>query len=202
MRFVWSRGVLGLSLGIVAWTAAAGTAPPPSAVWREWHVDMQYAGRAARYSCDGLRDKLRALLLNLGARRDLQIVAGGCSPYGRPADAAAGLRLDIRFSALALPQPGLRPRHAGDLAAATASFAPFSIAGDVFRNLGVGDCELVQQFTRRLLPLFVTRGVRKDIACGAHAPGGAHFLVMGEALRGASPVGGGESTPAQSSPGR
>ena len=31
-----------------------------------------YTGRTSRYSCDGLRDKVRAMLLDLGARRDIR----------------------------------------------------------------------------------------------------------------------------------
>ncbi len=45
---------------------------PISAVWKERRLDFFYKGRLARYSCDGLRDKVRALLLDLGARRDVR----------------------------------------------------------------------------------------------------------------------------------
>ncbi len=47
------------------------SAAPFPAVWKEQHLEFSYMGRTARYSCEGLRDKMRSLLLDLGARRDL-----------------------------------------------------------------------------------------------------------------------------------
>ena len=41
---------------------AAVTGNPLAAVWREQHVEFFYKGRVSRYSCDGLRDKMRAML--------------------------------------------------------------------------------------------------------------------------------------------
>ena len=47
----------------------------------------------------------------------------------------------------------MRPAmRAGDLAAITASFERFTITNDAFRNMGIGDCELVQEFARQILP--------------------------------------------------
>src|ERR1700694_5518906 len=56
---------------------------PVAAVWKEHHIDFFYMGRTARYSCEGLRDKVRAMLLDLGARRDLKIMAVGCDDTNR-----------------------------------------------------------------------------------------------------------------------
>ena len=39
-------------------------------------------GRTSRYSCQGLRDKMRSLLLDMGARRDLQVTLLGCEQPG------------------------------------------------------------------------------------------------------------------------
>jgi len=61
----------------------AVTGIPMAAVWREQHLDFFYMGRTSRYTCDGLRDKVRAMLLDLGARRDLKIAAIGCEDSGR-----------------------------------------------------------------------------------------------------------------------
>ena len=71
---------------------------PKAAVWKEQHVEFRYMGRTSRYSCDGLRDKVRAMLLDLGVRRDLKIAPFGCADYERvPIDSAAP-RLKIVFS--------------------------------------------------------------------------------------------------------
>ena len=63
----------GICLGLAVLAAqTCAAAPPPSAaptpvtgvplaaVWREQHLDFYYMGRTSRYSCDGLRDKVRA----------------------------------------------------------------------------------------------------------------------------------------------
>jgi hypothetical protein len=149
---------------------------PVAAVWKEQHVSFFYMGRTSRYSCDGLRDKVRAMLLELGARRDLAITALGCE------DAAARL-LNMVFSTPALPQAAAKPLRAGDLAAVNARFEPFTITSDAFRNMGVADCELVEEFAHQVLPKLVTRNLKQDITCVPYEQSGGRFLVRGEILR-------------------
>jgi hypothetical protein len=166
--------------------AAAPTAVtgiPVAAVWREQHLDFFYMGRTSRYSCDGLRDKVRAMLLDLGARRDLKIAAIGCEDSGRIRAKSPAPRLNITFSAPALPDPSVKPLHQGDLAATDARFESFTIASDAFRNLGLGDCELVEEFAHQILPKLVTRTLKRDINCVPYQASGGRFLVRGEILK-------------------
>jgi hypothetical protein len=163
-----------------------GNATP--AVWKEQHVEFLYKGRTSWYSCDGLRNKVRAMLLDLGARRDLQIVALGCGDYRRAHVQPSALRLSIVFSSPALPDAAAKPLHAGDLAATDARFEEFTITSDAFRNMGIGDCELVQEFSRQLLTKLVSRGVRQDIRCVPDKPSGSRsagprFFIHGEVLK-------------------
>src|SRR5437762_588859 len=85
--------------------AAPVTGIPMAAVWREQHLEFFYMGRTSRYSCDGLRDKVRAMLLDLGARRDLKISAAGCEDSGRVGRKSPAPSLYITFSAPVLPDP-------------------------------------------------------------------------------------------------
>jgi hypothetical protein len=169
------------------------TGNPTAAVWKEQHVEFVYLGRTSWYSCDGLRNKVRAMLLDLGARRDLQIVPLGCGDYGRAHVRSPPLRLKIVFSSPALPDVAARPLHEGDLAATDARFEEFTITSDTFRNMGVGDCELVQEFSHQLLTKLVARDVRQDIRCIPDQPSGSRsagarwagprFFVRGEVLK-------------------
>jgi hypothetical protein len=152
------------------------------AVWKERHVDFVYRGRTARYSCEGLRDKVRAMLMDLGARRDVKIVAVGCEDNYR-LRVSQQPSLSIVFSSPALPDSSSKPLRAGDLAATDARFETFTITGDAFRNMGIGDCELVEEFARQILPKLVTRNVRRDIKCVPYQPSGSRFLVHGEILK-------------------
>ena len=163
------------------------TGNPVAAVWKERHVEFFYVGRTARYSCEGLRDKVRAMLLDLGARRDPTIVAMGCEDDARGRVSAGGPHLSITFSVAALPDPGVKPVRAGDLAATDARFVAFSITTDAFRNMGIGDCELVAQFARQILPKLVVRNVRQDITCIPNELSGSHFMLRGEVLRPSAP---------------
>ena len=198
MRLIWVMAGLGLAAASSAWPAdtAAGlpsaaqpsAAQPLAAVWKEQHLSFFYMGRTARYSCDGLRDKVRAMLLDLGARRDLSITALGCddsAPRARPG--AAGPSLALVFAAPALPDPNAKPRHVGDLSTFNARFEAFTIAGDAFRNMGVADCELVQEFAHQILPRLVTRDLKQDISCGPLQQSGGRFLVRGEILKAFAP---------------
>jgi hypothetical protein len=159
------------------------TGVPMAAVWREQHLDFFYVGRTSRYTCDGLRDKVRAMLLDLGARRDLKIAAIGCEDTGQMRARSSAPSLNITFSAPALPDRTVKPLHEGDLSATDARFESFTIASDTFRNLGFGDCELVEEFTHQILPKLVTRALKSDITCVPHQASGSRFLVKGEILK-------------------
>ncbi len=188
-----------LAGGLMAihFVAAAATTPTPtpapatptspstplSAVWKERHIDFVYLGRTARYTCDGLSDKVRAMLLDLGARRDLRVAAIGCANDGHQPLESMQPSLDVVFSAPALPDSMAMPAHAGDLAATEAHFEVFTITSDAFRNMGVGDCELVEEFARQILPKLATRSVKQDIACVPNQLNGSRFLVHGEVLK-------------------
>jgi hypothetical protein len=175
MQSVWMLAGVGLMFAAPGWPADAGTGTPMPAVWKEQHLSFLYAGRTSRYSCDGLRDKVRAMLLDMGARRDLTVATLGCT---EPAP-----RLNIVYSTPAPADPKLKPLHPGDLAAVDARFETFVITNDVFRNMGMADCELVEEFARQILPRLVTRGLKLDITCGPARQRGGRFLVRGEILK-------------------
>ena len=184
------RFLAGFAGAVLLLTAAGAAAPAPeggaplAAVWKEQRLKFVYMGRTARYSCDGLRDKIRGMLLDLGARRDLRITTVSCD------DSAPGTLLGsvgpsiaLTFSSPALPDAGAQPPHRGDLGAVDARFEQFTIGRDVFRNMDIGDCELVQQFARQVLPKLAARGIKEDITCVPNQPSGSRFLVRGEVLR-------------------
>ena len=65
--------------------AAADNVGAVSAVWTPKELRFVYMGFTSKFSCDGLADRMREVLLLLGARKDLQVSPSGCSsPYGRP----------------------------------------------------------------------------------------------------------------------
>ena len=77
-------------------TAASTSAP---GAWQSHKYSFQFMGFTSTYSCDGLADKLKVLLLAAGARSDVKSQPGACAAgFGRPDKFA---RADLTFSTLA-----------------------------------------------------------------------------------------------------
>jgi hypothetical protein len=185
MRTFWLLAGIGLIFGPL-WAAGEELGNPQPAVWKEQRLDFSYLGRTARYSCEGLRDKMRALLLDLGARRDLKISVLGCDESAPGRRGYLGPRLSLVFSSPALPDAAAQPLHAGDLSPVDARYESFTLTSDAFRNYGIGDCELVEEFSRQILPKLATKDVKQDITCVPYQASGSRFLVRGEILRAAA----------------
>ena len=184
MRVLWVLAGVGLTFGPL-WAAEGESANPQPAVWKEQHLDFSYLGRTARYSCEGLRDKMRSLLLDLGARRDLKISVLGCDESAPRLRGYLGPRLSLVFSSPALPDAAAQPLHAGDLSPVDARYESFTLTSDAFRNYGIGDCELVEEFSRQILPKLAAKDVKQDITCVPYQASGSRFFVRGEILRAA-----------------
>jgi hypothetical protein len=96
-----SIGTAGILCAVLASSAAfADDASTHSAgVWQKHEYSFQFMGFTTTYSCDGLADKLKTLLIASGARSDAKARAGACaSGFGRPDKFA---RADLTFYTLA-----------------------------------------------------------------------------------------------------
>jgi hypothetical protein len=186
MRTFWLLAGVGLIFSLPGWAAGEELGDPQPAVWKEQRMDFTYMGRTARYSCEGLRDKMRSLLLDLGARRDLKVSVLGCDESAPLARGNLAPSLSLVFSSPALPDAAVQPLHAGDLTPVDARYVSFTLTSDAFRNYGIGDCELVEEFARQILPKLATRDVKQDITCVPFQASGSRFFVRGEILRAAA----------------
>lgn len=139
-----------LTIGLVQ--AQSGTpGEPQPAQWVQKNLSFTYQGFTVHYTCEGLRDTLRSVLEQLGARSDLQIMDSGC----------VGAINSFQ------PHPGvtatffvLEPVAAGQEAASVgAHWAPMRVkVGDTYL-IQQGQCELIEQLRHKVLPLFSTRNV-------------------------------------------
>ena len=91
--------------------------------------------------------------------------------------------MSLIFSSPALPDASTKPLHPGDLSVVDARYEPFTLTSDAFRNYGVGDCELVEEFARDILPRLSAKNVKQDITCVPYQASGSRFFVRGEILR-------------------
>ena len=157
-------GIL-LLLLLAAGPVAVAQAPAPSTqpawgVWTAKELRFVYMGFTSHYSCDGLRDKMRAILLQLGARPDLKLREVPCSGMaGRPTE----------FPGVTANMNGLAPF---DPASANATATPVPahwktvvISTDTDPLREAGDCELIEQVKSRVLPLFYARNIDYHSSC-------------------------------------
>ena len=159
---VISLGV-GLGAGMPAFAADVPAHPPVTtepAVWIQKEVQFTYMGFTTHYTCDGLRDTVREMLLQLGARKDdLKVYEQPCSRPERP-DPFPGVK--IKMSVL---QPAA---GASDAPTVDAYWKPIKLP---YRAVGLdaaGQCELLEQFKQKVLPLFTTRNVDLHASCVPH----------------------------------
>jgi hypothetical protein len=149
---------------------AANTADsaPAAGSWQSHRYSFQFLGFTTTYSCDGLADKLKKLLIAAGARADVKSQPGACaSGFGRPDKFA---RADLTFYTLAPTDT-----HAAATDKTVGVWRSVTLTDRSPRDLGVGDCELVEQFRSQVLPMFTTRDVVNNTTCVPHQNSGSNI---------------------------
>jgi hypothetical protein len=144
-----------LSAAGAAWAAPSGNAAGQAAVWSAKEFTFQYQGFTTKYSCDGLRDKMRSLLLKLGARDDLQLSPYGCTRLTGP-DSLTGIKVKMSV---------LQPAAAGTVQPVAASWKRVDLLAPRAPLDAAADCELIAQIQQKVLPLFATRNVDYRADC-------------------------------------
>jgi hypothetical protein len=111
-----------------------------------------------------LRDKVRGVLLDLGAqKKDLKVQELGCSsPTGRP-DPFPGVRVKMRVL-----QPASGTAAADDAAPVPAHWKPVDLKLRNSFTTDSGECELVEQIRHKIVPLFAARNVDLKTSCIPH----------------------------------
>ena len=177
--------VVGCVLGLPAWAAESAPVPAPagepqSAVWTDKELTFVYQGFTTRYSCDGLRDKVRSVLLDLGAqKKDLKVMEMGCSsPTGRP-DPFPGVRVKMRVL-----QPADSPdaAKAADPTPVAAHWKPVDLKLRDSFTTDSGECELVEQIRQKIVPAFAARNVDLRTTCIPHQATVARPILKMEVL--------------------
>jgi len=164
-------------------------ATPDAGVWQKHEYSFRYMGVTSTYSCDGLADKLKLLLIAAGARHDAKSQAGACAyGFGRP----------DKFASAALTFYTLVPANAGtspDTKPVGAVWRPVALAARSPQGLASGDCEVVEQFRNSVLPMFTTRNVQDHMTCIPHQLSGSNIDLRFESL--AAAPGAAHAAPAQ-----
>jgi hypothetical protein len=138
-----------LSLALMAAMPAIADDDLPAeeaAAWTRHEVDLQYMGFTTRYTCSGMKSKVKLLLKHMGVRDDVKILERGCE-YGYE-----------------------------------------KVKRDSPKGLEMGDCELVEIFYDRVVPMFMTRNFQGGVNCIPHQLVGNRIDLRMEVLTGVQSV--------------
>lgn len=140
-----------------------------SAVWTPKEMRFVYLGFTSKFSCDGLADRMRKVLLLLGARKDLQVSPSGCSsPFGRP-DPFPGVMIKMNVLEPADQAHAAKGDDGSKESAAPvpAHWKMIDVNAALARDplWQAGQCELLEEVKQSVLPKFSTRNVSYRSTC-------------------------------------
>lgn len=180
-RMLWRPAIAALAAFLVCgslWAAAPGE--PQPAVWTARKAQFVYMGFTTHYSCDGLRDRIRDILLLLGARRDLQVIETGCIRFQGPEPFPGVL---IKMHVLT-PAPEGQTEHV-----VAAHWKSVNLLAHESTLNASGECELYEQVKEKLLPLFSVRHLDYSTTCVPHQLSVGGVLFKAEVLAPDQPAG-------------
>jgi hypothetical protein len=169
--FVGTGSLRWLTASAILSTATVLAADGPG-VWQQHQLRFNYLGVTPTYSCEGLKDNLQALLRESGAGPQMSVVPGPCvNGYATPEKL---IYANLKFSTL-MPASG----DTGSADVTSGSWHPVTISP---RNISLqgGNCELVEEFRDKVLPLFATRNVKSNLNCIPFQSTGYQFSLSFE----------------------
>ena len=152
-------------------------APSEPSAWQHHQITLNYYGLTTRYTCDGLEDKVRALLLYFGARADLNVHAIGC---------ARGLDRPSRTAFVNADFYSLAAADAGAPQTVPGQWVGFSISPRRPNWMGDGECELMDQMKPLLTKSFSMRNMDYHTSCVPNQITIADYDIKGEILKAAA----------------
>lgn len=174
-----------LSLALIAAMPAIAEDEPPAeeaAAWTRHEVDLQYMGFTTRYTCSGMKSKVKLLLKHMGVRDDVKILERGCEfGYQKVAEFP---RLKVTFWAPTIPKQG--DKNPGDPVLGV--WKSVTIKRGSPKGLDMGDCELVELFHDRVVPKFLVRNEQGGVNCIPHQLVGNRIDLRMEVLTGVQSV--------------
>ncbi len=166
------------ALLLAAGPGAASAAAEPNGTAAQWHsqkLEFTYAGFTAFYTCEGLESKVRDILLTFGARKDLKVRALGCDRAQNQPNKIAWV--EAEFSSLAPAANGAGPDTV------PAAWGKVELAPNRPTNMGMGECELVDQIRPMLEKGFALRNTNYQTSCVPKQISVADYNVKAEVLR-------------------
>jgi hypothetical protein len=148
------------AIGCGAASAASSRSATPNAQTARWvrkHLRFTYMGFTTHYSCEGLSDKVRSVLLQLGARREgLNVYPAGCVRNVGAPEPAPSVAGTVYV---------LEPTAESGVKAVRAHWHTVNVQLARSPLEQAGQCELLEQVRQRILPMFATRNEHFSSNC-------------------------------------
>ena len=188
MRHIYglaAASVLAVSVAAAEAVAPATPAAPAgaSAQWQTQNLKFSYSGFTTYYTCDGLEDKVREILIAFGARKDAKVRATGCNFGSNQPSRFAWV--DAKFSSLS-PVTTSAPTSGASADTVSGVWVPVEMSPNRPSYMGAGDCELMEQLREVLPKGFTLRNVKYYASCTPHQVSLGSYSVKVEALKPAS----------------
>jgi hypothetical protein len=173
----WAHGVAQVGLGALVASVlstpvwAAGPESQP-AVWTEKELHFVYTGFTTHYSCEGLRDQIRKILLELGARKeDLKVRESGCTRLSGGPEPFPGVEVKLHVLTPAAG-PASQP-------VVPAHWKPVDLLAHERGLDAAGQCELYEEVKHSIVPLFTVRNLEFASSCVPHqiSPGSQRLVA-------------------------
>ena len=170
--------VTALTCSLLSWVAKANSVVQPSraATWRPYDLIVDLHNLPQRYSCDDLWYRFRDVLLAIGARPDVKILAYRCERSLADGNARSP-RVHLQFF-----MPELLAASQAKWAELEATPTTVRLAPGNPASLLSTDCELLRQMKDGLLASVSQRLVSFNLACAAPQSIRAPFSVTVQAL--------------------
>ena len=149
------------------------------AVWKPQRMNFVYRGYSTLYSCSSLQQKLEKILMTVGARGGIELRTYACddqlsvarfqivltSPVEATPENVQELTSYDSSDQLIARVHGERLANAEDLPRFPAVWKTISFARSRDMKLAPGDCELVRELRRHILPRMSVQIVSDQVRC-------------------------------------
>jgi hypothetical protein len=177
------RLIAWVALAMLCWSVVRAESQSDTAVveavWKPQRIDFVYRGYSTLYSCSGLQSKLEKILTTVGARGGIELRAYSCddqlstarfqivlaSPVEATHENLTALTTYDAQDELVARVRGERLASAEDLPRFQAVWKTISFARSREMRLDPGDCELVEQLRRHILPRMSVQIVSDRVQC-------------------------------------
>lgn len=182
MRMLQVGGAaLALSMASAVTARADEAGQPVKAVWQVQEIYLSYFGLTTYYSCDGLHDKVRLMVKQLGANEASLVTGAGCTQGSGP-EQIPGARIILATAQAATPEVlaeiAKDPKRAELISRLERKGTKLETGEfDAVRKVvslntknpltdsGAGDCELVEHMRRQVVKKIDAKIVKDDVRC-------------------------------------